>query len=266
MKNIKLLVFDIDGTLIPRGSEVLEESTKLAINECMAKGIKVMISTGRCSYLIQKDALKSIHSDYVVTINGALICDSNLNTLYINKMSEEVFNQILKEAIDLDIALAYKFEKHIVVYNKYQDYINTYVNGKEMPCILNYENKRDYHLNYGMPCGAFVIGDNDKLKTLASRVPSMTWVVAYDHGMECFNKCISKASGIKLVLDQLNLTFDNVMAFGDSQNDIEMLTDAAIGVAMGNATEETKKAADYITTASGDNGIYNALKHFNLIS
>ena len=99
MKNIKLLAFDIDGTLIPRTRETISENTKKAIRECEKKGIKVIISTGRCSYLIQKDALESIDSDYVITINGALITDGKLSTIKKSEMSKETFNHIIDEAI-----------------------------------------------------------------------------------------------------------------------------------------------------------------------
>ena len=55
------------------------------------------------------------------------------------------------------------------------------------------------------------------------------------------------------------------MAFGDGGNDIDMLKHAGIGVAMGNAGENIKEIADYITTSVDDDGITNALKHFNVI-
>ena len=55
------------------------------------------------------------------------------------------------------------------------------------------------------------------------------------------------------------------MAFGDGQNDIEMLRHAAVGVAMGNAAEEVRRAADYVTASIDDDGVALALRHFGLI-
>ena len=58
---------------------------------------------------------------------------------------------------------------------------------------------------------------------------------------------------------------EEIIAFGDGGNDVDMLEYAGIGVAMGNAGEDVKAAADYVTTAIDDDGIFNALKHFNVI-
>ena len=265
MKNIKLLAFDIDGTLIPRTRETISENTKKAIRECEKKGIKVIISTGRCSYLIQKDALESIDSDYVITINGALITDGKLSTIKKSQMSKETFNHIIDEAIKNDVAVGFKFEDAIAVYHKYHEYISIYLKGKERADVINYEEKRDYHISHGMPLGAFLIGENERLYKVREAIPEMTWVVAYDKGMECFNKDVSKANGIQYVLDKLNLSFDEVMAFGDSENDIEMIKAAAIGIAMGNATDDVKDAADYITLGCEEDGIVHALKHYGII-
>ena len=58
---------------------------------------------------------------------------------------------------------------------------------------------------------------------------------------------------------------EDTIAIGDGGNDVSMLGYAGIGIAMGNATDEVKAHADYVTTSVDEDGIYNALKHFNLI-
>ena len=71
--------------------------------------------------------------------------------------------------------------------------------------------------------------------------------------------------GVEMIAEYFGLTKDNVMCFGDGGNDISMLKYASIGVAMGNAADKVKDAANYVTTSIDDNGISNALKHFNII-
>ena len=75
----------------------------------------------------------------------------------------------------------------------------------------------------------------------------------------------NKAIGIQKLLEYLNISKDEVIAFGDGHNDAEMLEYVGLGIAMGNALDKVKKASNYITTRIDDDGIYNALKHFNII-
>jgi hypothetical protein len=63
----------------------------------------------------------------------------------------------------------------------------------------------------------------------------------------------------------LNLDINHIYAVGDSRNDLEMLTYAGCGIAMGNASKDAKEAADYITTDLWEDGIWNALEHFDLM-
>ena len=72
-------------------------------------------------------------------------------------------------------------------------------------------------------------------------------------------------AGIKRYLEMTGIKREEIIAFGDAENDLEMIRFAGIGVAMGNAEEEVKKAADFVTADIDDDGIEKALKHFNLI-
>ena len=79
------------------------------------------------------------------------------------------------------------------------------------------------------------------------------------------NKENDKKEGMFKILDYYKFNIDSSMAFGDGGNDISILKAAGIGVAMGNASEEVKTAADYVTTSVDDDGIANALRHFALL-
>jgi Predicted hydrolases of the HAD superfamily len=78
-------------------------------------------------------------------------------------------------------------------------------------------------------------------------------------------KGMSKSKGIDAMLKYYNIPLSQSMAFGDGGNDITMLRHAAIGVAMGDASDAVKQAADYVTDTVDDNGVVNALKYFNLL-
>ena len=74
-----------------------------------------------------------------------------------------------------------------------------------------------------------------------------------------------KTAGIESILKHYGIKKEEIMAFGDAENDIEMLQYAQIGVAMGNADDEVKEAADYVTDMVDSDGIYKALKHFRIL-
>jgi hypothetical protein len=75
----------------------------------------------------------------------------------------------------------------------------------------------------------------------------------------------SKSVGIDAICRSYGIAPDETMAFGDGQNDIEMLRHAGIGVVMGNAAEEVQAAADYVTASVDEDGVSRALRHFGLI-
>ena len=84
-------------------------------------------------------------------------------------------------------------------------------------------------------------------------------------GIDIVARGSGKAAGIAQFIEEQGLDRSEIMAFGDGENDIEMLKYAGIGVAMGNAGDAVKAAADYVTDSVDENGIENALKHFGLV-
>ena len=78
-------------------------------------------------------------------------------------------------------------------------------------------------------------------------------------------KGVTKHQGIDVFCKHFGLQLEETMAFGDGGNDIPMLRHAGIGVAMGNAVEEAKAVADYVTTDVDAEGVAQALKHFGVI-
>ena len=79
------------------------------------------------------------------------------------------------------------------------------------------------------------------------------------------SKYADKGQGLVSMAEYLGLNISETMAFGDGGNDIPIIRRAGVGVAMGNADENVKQVADYVTDTVDDNGVYNALKHFNVI-
>ena len=273
---VRLVAFDIDGTLLPFGENKLKKELVEAIKTLRLKGIKTIVATGRCPYLIPSYINDTLRSDFYITINGALLCDKDLKTLAKHPIELKDMEKITKLTIEADIAMSYKFEKHIAVYHRYEEYFQSYTNGVGLSLdqaelrkmIIDKSKDRDYHLkHHALPLGAYMIGKREQLLKLRAKLPFVdTVLTAYGDSFECVRKGVSKATGLKDAAELLGIDLRDTLAFGDSDNDIEMLKAAGIGVAMGNASEKVKACADLITSDCKDDGVIKALKRLELIS
>ena len=102
-------------------------------------------------------------------------------------------------------------------------------------------------------------------RELSKKFTNLNVVRSHATLLEIMDKEVSKAEGIKILLNHYNFEIENALAFGDNYNDVEMLKFVGCGVAMGNAPADIKKIADAVTTSNEDDGIYNYLVQKNLI-
>ena len=266
MKNIKCVVFDIDGTLIARGKNEIEASAKIAIKQLKQQGLKVIVATGRASYFIQPDVKLTINPDFYVTINGQLVTDKYFNLIDGKKLDIDESNALLNTCREHGIAIAGKNKQSVDVYHLYDQFWPIYVHGDEsLKHIV--KNKQDLvqfdqeTATYGL----FMIGDETVIRQFDQYLDKLQLSYAYQNAYEAFDKTVGKSDGIEKALTHYGLNWNETIVFGDANNDIHMFEKAAISVAMGNASEDAKAFASYVTTNVEDDGIFNALKHFNLI-
>lgn len=259
-KKIKLAIFDIDDTLIKRGKVKIETTAVQAINDLKAKGIEVMIATGRAFYFIHDDIHETINPDYYVTINGACVYDHNKDVIFNVPMVRSEGNAIIDYCNHHDIGLAMKMQQDMRVYRNLEIFQTVYMQGSEKQDILvDYTDAKSIEEGDEVPMGLFLMGDESLIEASKALCPDGHYAKAYADAYDIYSNRAGKIAGIGIVLDRLGLTWDEVIAFGDAANDLTMLEMAAIGVAMGNAPEHVKEAADYVTTDILDNGIYNAI-------
>ncbi|AMC92951.1 haloacid dehalogenase [Erysipelothrix larvae] len=263
IKNIKLAIFDIDDTLIERGEILIKPSAYQAIKTLEEKGVQVMIATGRAYYFIQDDVFQRVKPDYVVTINGSCVFNKERDHIvYITPTRQDV-EAIIQICRQHNIGVAGKMLDEMHVYHGLETFLTSYLKGSPKEHILlDYQ---DAELGDEIPMGLFLMGDETFIETLRPVYPELKFAKAYRDAYDIYSVNAGKIKGIETVLGKLSLTWDEVIAFGDAENDQDMLRHAAIGVAMGNATDTLKEIADYVTTDIDDHGIYNALKHLNLI-
>lgn len=260
---IKAIFFDIDGTLISFKTHQMPESTKQVLHSLKAKGIKLFIATGRAPLAIQaiKERL-DFEFDGYITINGQY-CFNDKELIYHQPIAPENFSRLLPYLEEQQIACGFvesDYLYHNITNAKVLELKNS-LGDTAGALPLDNTNRIFTHDTYQL--NAF-IDENEEAEFLKylPGCKSVRWnpifadIIPADGG---------KPTGLKKVLDYYDLTAAESMAFGDGGNDIEMLSYAGIGVAMGNANDTVKKAADFVTKDIDQDGILYALKHFKIL-
>lgn len=256
--NVKVMFFDVDGTLLSHSTGTIPESAVRAIKEAQAKGIKAVIATGRDIVELDKLPIHDIDFDAYLTLNGNICLDSNRRMFAGNEIDPgevEVLVGIFK-AGRIPFVLVGKDKRYI-------NYVDDVVIKTQIATHGTIPETGEYQGEKIYQCLAFVdAAVRQRLETLLDHCTITSW---NDTGIDIIAKTGGKDAGIQKFLDREGFSRSQTMAFGDGENDKPMIRFADIGVAMGNGVEGLKAIADYVTTHIDDNGIENALKHFNII-
>lgn len=263
---IKALIFDIDETLIPYTTCKIEASTITAIEKVKQQGIQVIVATGRNYSCIHPDVKKYVKPDLYVTVNGSCIMDKDGNVLSVTPMDKIAMEQMLKVCDENGWLYGIKCAKELVTMNHHKEYCKLYCDQAITEDMLtDKSNEPNYWKEKDEPLGIFFFSKHNAAMSLQQQFEMFKFYPFLDVGCECCNKDVNKGKALKNLIGQLGLELSECMAFGDSNNDVDMIEMCGIGVAMGNGNDNAKRVANYITTAADDNGISNALKHFGLI-
>lgn len=266
MKQIKMVVFDIDGTLLSAGKDKIEQSAVEAIHKLKENGIKVLVATGRSMGFIKDHVKEVLDCDYYVTINGHCVLDRNKEVIIRHTINPASVIRMLDLCKSLNIPMGLKTAHQMIVLNDYEGFYKHYSQGFDVRHLLLDDSKnQDYFIKTDAPLSVFLITPHSKIEPYKADFPEFQFIEAGPVSMDVFGADINKTLGIQEVLELNNLTWDNVMSFGDGDNDIDMTKQAAIGIAMGNATETMKSISDFITLKVDEGGIEYGLKHYQLI-
>lgn len=254
----KFLFFDVDGTLY-NSQKLLPESAKAAIFKARENGHEIAIATGRAPFMIQ-DLLEELQIDTYITFNGQYV-------VYKGKVifTDQIPNETLKTI------LAYGEEQnHPFVFINDVEMIATAGEHKEVSdslATLHYPYpiiNADYYLQ--RPVYQTLLFANEleqrKYEEAFPEVKFIRW-----HPMSCdmLPSTGSKSRGIEKLLEHIRFPMEDVITFGDGLNDVEMLSVAGIGVAMGNGHEEAKKVATMVTKHVDEDGLYYAMEKLSII-
>ena len=259
---IKAAFFDIDGTLVSLKTKVYPRSLPPAIAALREKGIRCFVATGRSKFEIAEERLlEGMEFDGILTNNGQDAYTPEGELLYGTPVDPRDVHTAYKWARDNNIVCwmvsgSRSLMSHAdPVTEKTMEAIHT-----KLPPLGALEPMLEEPVYK-----VVLFTTKEKLSELLPRVPHSRTTLWHETGQDI----ISLSGGKKLCmlecLKRLHLDPSEVIAFGDSENDIEMLQAAGIGVAMDNGTPECKAAADYIAPDCDEDGILRALRHFGLL-
>lgn len=262
----KIAFFDIDGTLTSEIDGSIPESAIWAIRQARKQGNLMFINTGRCFQNVEKRFRDVGFDGYICGCGTNIYCDGK-EILYVAQSSETIM-QILKVARETNVDILFESRKEVCFDLSrplsHPDAIRQY----------NAFLARNYHMpedleNPDFFSDKFVIWYEKSEQLAAFRKVSDKYFDCIDRGgtfREFVPHGYSKATGIQFVLDYYNLPKENAYAFGDSNNDLTMLSYLKNSVAMGNSfpTSLFDQVA-YVTTNASNDGIKNALVHFSFI-
>ncbi|MBQ6721843.1 MAG: Cof-type HAD-IIB family hydrolase [Clostridia bacterium] len=255
---IKAIFFDVDGTLFSHRLNDVPESTRRALKALRDRGVLTVVATGRHMIEYSQLPVGNIEFDGYLTLNGQLLLDSNRKVYAgtaINEGEMKVLAGIFKRK-QIPFLLVGEDQRYINFVD--ETVLRTTAETKQqIPDTGIYNGEKIYQIL------AFVPEEQKRiLDELLDECSITSW---NDTGIDIIPKGGGKSAGIQKFLDEHGLDRTQIMAFGDGENDIDMLQFAGIGVAMGNAGEAVKAAADYVTSPVDEDGIENALRHFGLI-
>jgi Cof subfamily protein (haloacid dehalogenase superfamily) len=257
---IKAAFFDIDRTLLSHVTNCVPDSARRALELLRRNGILVFPATGRPrSVLETMPALQGLPFDGGVTLTGQY-CYDRQGVIYRNPIHRDDIKTLIDFLEGTPVPCCF-IEGDRSYINFYTDHVkNVHIAVHSDPPPLG-------DLRWGLEAEVYQIWlylDDNKVPDLPP-LPHIKYTQWHEGGVDMISMDGGKSKGIEKVLAHYGLTSDEAIAFGDSDNDLDMLQAVKIAVAMGNACEEAKEAADYITTDVDDDGIWKALKHFELI-
>ena len=270
---IKVILLDIDGTLTNDRKQITPK-TRSALIEAQKKGCRLVIASGRPPRGLLRFA-KELEMDknhgIFIAYNGGQALDCQSGEVYWDQaMSPEEVKSVLRHLKGFKVQPMIAHERHMYVYDAYAGMVNTSTGLRN---IIEYEAHNNNYLIAEEDLLSFVdfpvnkiltLGDPDYLQAhyMEMRAPfegKLTSMFTAPFYYEYTANGVDKSRAMKESLIKLGYTPEEMIAFGDAENDLTMIRFAGIGVAMGNSVPALKEAADEVTADNNNDGIAESL-------
>ncbi len=265
---ISCCVFDLDGTLLTSENKI-SDIDKTTLKKLSNDGVKIIIATGRAHLQIYEYVHELGISDPCITCNGGQI---------INILKQEIIHRdfIRKEDVLNILSVARHENIDFLIYTPdyvyhspgserikfFEKYNKTAPKEFKIPILP--ESEYPSKSGYNDVLKILIHADTKRLQEFEKRFNTKNTLTIVSSGknlIDIMRENTTKGNGIRILCNNLGIPIDEVVAFGDSMNDEDMLKTAGFSVAMGNAIPEIKNICDYVTLTNDEDGITHAIEH-----
>jgi len=247
----QMIVTDLDRTLL-RTDKTISEYTTEIFRECRTQGIKTVIATARSEFQCKK-FIDNIKPDAVIS-NGGARARVKETEVYRAIIDKETSNLLLQEFLNhTDVG-------YITIETENNQYFANHPIDDVSKSYLDANQVIQTDFSNGLNCGAYKIvpevRDKELVWELMKKFQAIKAISFTNELWVCFaNKLATKWESIKAVAKYLEIDTHHIVAFGDDLNDVEMLKNCGVGVAVSNGIQEAKAASDYICESNDEDGV-----------
>ena len=261
----RLLALDIDGTLT-NGKKEITPKTRQVLIEAQEKGLRLVLASGRPVPGIMPLAEQlelAKYGGFVLAFNGGVIIDcSTGKPIYQDLLDTSVYPHLYEKGNSGDFRILSYLDGHIAC----EDIDNEYVRYEAMLNRMPLRKLRSFleEIDFPEP-KCLIVGNPEKLVVLEQELAGyykgrMSIYRSEPFFLEVLPPGIDKAKRLEFLLGHLGIERSELMACGDGFNDLSMIRYAGLGIAMANAQEVVKEAADYITLSNEEDGVAAAVE------
>lgn len=262
MEQIRLIVSDLDGTLLSADHNLIPE-VREAVRQFMAAGGGFTIATGRPSLSVKNVAMELDIELPLILCNGSVIADRS-GILHMVPLTLDELMPAIADA-DREGITVLLFEEEAISVVRRSSTVDKYENKEKVACQI--ADLTDEHWRTASLQKLLMIGDLDKIRSVwSAHRPRFTQQYATFQSENDYLEIVpgnqSKGEALKRLAQMMQIELSQVMAIGNQLNDLDMLQYAGIGVAVGNSHPILKEKADYVCEGSYGEGVVEAINRF----
>ena len=263
-QDIKVIAMDLDGTALNHQKQ-LTERTRAAIQKAAKSGIQIVVATGRTFSSLAPEVLAMPEITCAITSNGAVVNRIPDGAVLLHNYPNpetvsEIAGMIQGEKIDTEVCTG----GQAYIGQSYYDRVLEGKTNRDVQYVKTTRHPVPDIYQFLLEHRVAIENINLNFKTLEEKqqwqqrfqkLPGVTPTSSFLFNVELGGATTSKAHALQALLDEWQMTSQQVMAFGDSENDLGMIQLAGIGVAMANGMEEVRQAADLLAESNEEDGV-----------